>query len=98
MAAAEKVLAAVAVGDLQTDGRTVVAPIRGAADVLRSALDRFAEEGVDVGDVGLRLPTLDEVFLSLTGHHADDRSVDGDGPDPVRPVTAGDDADLEVSR
>ena len=61
---------------------------------------------MDVGDVGLRLPTLDEVFLSLTGHHADEQAATGDrdaddGMEPIRPRTAGDAAeadDLEVTR
>lgn len=41
-----------------------------------------------VHDIGLRLPTLDEVFLSITGHPAEDgdASADGaaDGPAPGR--------------
>jgi ABC-2 type transport system ATP-binding protein len=71
VAKAGAVLARVAVGDLGTDGRTIVAPIRGGARVLSRALDELAAEGVDIRDIGLRLPTLDEVFLSLTGHRAE---------------------------
>ncbi|OIV39519.1 daunorubicin/doxorubicin resistance ABC transporter ATP-binding protein DrrA [Mangrovactinospora gilvigrisea] len=36
------------------------------------ALDRT---GVPIDDIALRHPTLDEVFLTLTGHRADDASV-----------------------
>ncbi len=77
VAKAEAVLARVAVGELATDGRTIVAPIRGGATVLSRALDELAAEGLVIRDIGLRLPTLDEVFLSLTGHRAD---TDTDAP------------------
>ncbi len=82
VAKAEAVLARVAVGELGTDGRTIVAPIRGGARVLSRALDELAAEGVDIRDIGLRLPTLDEVFLSLTGHRAEPPDA-ADGPDDV---------------
>jgi ABC-2 type transport system ATP-binding protein len=87
---ARAILDEVAVGDVGIESRTLVAPIRGGAKVLRVALDRLAAEEVEVGDVGLRLPTLDEVFLSLTGHAAD-----GDASDT--PDTADAD-DAEVAR
>ena len=102
--AARATLAALAVGGVSVDGRTLVAPIRGGAQVLRAALDRFAAEEVEVGDVGLRLPTLDEVFLSLTGHAADDEPTGsgraGDGRADGTPAgDAEDDAtDVEVTR
>ncbi len=83
VAKAEAVLARVAVGELGTDGRTIVAPIRGGATVLSRALDELAAEGLVIRDIGLRLPTLDEVFLSLTGHRADtdtDAATDNDAP------------------
>jgi ABC-2 type transport system ATP-binding protein len=45
---------------------------------------RLSEAGVGVADLALRRPTLDDVFLSLTGHAAealgesdDDESQDG---------------------
>jgi ABC-2 type transport system ATP-binding protein len=30
------------------------------------------ERGVEIDDVGIRRPTLDDVFLSLTGHVAEE--------------------------
>ncbi|MEX0705686.1 MAG: hypothetical protein WD041_03630, partial [Nitriliruptoraceae bacterium] len=42
----------------------------GAADLM-AALRLLDAEGVDVLDVGLRRPTLDDVFLTLTGHVAE---------------------------
>ncbi len=73
VAIARTVLADVAVGEIQVDeqSRTVCAPIRGGAPVLTRVLRQLDADGVSVLDVGLRRPTLDDVFLSLTGHIAD---------------------------
>jgi len=43
-------------------------PVSGGASVLTEALRRLDAVGLEVDDVGLHRPTLDEVFLSLTGH------------------------------
>ncbi len=80
--AARRVLVEVAVGEVRIDdrGRTVTAPISGGAPVLTRALRDLDAEGIGIRDVGLRRPTLDDVFLSLTGHvaeHADDVRDDG---------------------
>ncbi len=67
---ARRVLDRFAVGDVHIDGRSLTAPISSGvvtpADVLR-ALDA---RGIELRNVGLRKPTLDDVFLSLTGHAA----------------------------
>ncbi|CAN5304585.1 hypothetical protein BH20ACT24_BH20ACT24_20030 [soil metagenome] len=44
----------------------------GGVDVLGRVLQRLGERNLAVVDVGLRRPTLDNVFLSLTGHGAED--------------------------
>ena len=36
----------------------------------------FEEQKIEVLDIGLRRPTLDDVFLALTGHAAE---IEGDG-------------------
>jgi ABC-2 type transport system ATP-binding protein len=68
--AARRVLSAFAIGDVSTDdtGRSLGAPVAGGAKDLRLALQALETEDVAVTDVGLRRPTLDDVFLSLTGH------------------------------
>ena len=66
--AAARVLARFAVGETQVDGRVVVAPVKGGAHTLANALRSLEGEHLAVSDVGLRRPTLDDVFLSLTGH------------------------------
>lgn len=43
-------------------------PVANGAGSLADALVRLAEAGVAVSDAGLRRPTLDDVFLTLTGH------------------------------
>ena len=67
---ASDVLASLACGEVQVDGRgnRLVAPISGGARVLTEALRDLDASGVVVLDVGLRRPTLDDVFLTLTGH------------------------------
>ena len=68
--AAREVLSRVAVGELQDDERprVVVAPVSGGAPVLAGVLADLDTEGIEVSDVVLRRPTLDDVFLVLTGH------------------------------
>jgi ABC-2 type transport system ATP-binding protein len=52
--------------------RSLVMPVSGGASVLTDALRRLDAAGVALVDVGLRRPTLDDVFLSLTGHAAEE--------------------------
>jgi ABC-2 type transport system ATP-binding protein len=42
------------------------------------AVRALDDSGVEIRDVGLRRPTLDDVFLCLTGHLADEEDGDGD--------------------
>jgi len=66
-----------------------VLPAPAGARTLREALGRLDAAGITPVDVALRKPTLDEVFLTLTGHtsrsgnchdRADDRDRDGENP------------------
>jgi ABC-2 type transport system ATP-binding protein len=52
---------------------------RPATSVLMEALRRFDDEGIEVHDVAVRRPTLDDVFLTLTGHAAEDAPDATDG-------------------
>jgi ABC-2 type transport system ATP-binding protein len=67
-------------GDIEVDERTrkLVAPIAGGAITLRSLLDDVTGAGLTVLDIGLRRPTLDDVFLTLTGHTAEEAAEDED--------------------
>ncbi|HEY0239768.1 MAG TPA: ATP-binding cassette domain-containing protein [Friedmanniella sp.] len=67
---ARTVLADLASGEPEVDrsARSLVVPVTGGAGALAEALRRLADADVGLEDVGLRRPTLDEVFLTLTGH------------------------------
>jgi ABC-2 type transport system ATP-binding protein len=60
-------------GEAQVDAHTrhLTLPVDGGASVLVAALRELDAAGIPVQDVGLRRPTLDDVFLSLTGHVAE---------------------------
>jgi ABC-2 type transport system ATP-binding protein len=80
LVAARTVLSGVAGGDVQVDeeARRLSAAVAGrGATVLREVLTRLDEREFDVADVALHRPTLDDVFLSLTGHTAEEVSSDG---------------------
>lgn len=67
-------------GEPRVDASTnrVTVPVDGGPRSVTAAVDALAAEGIDVDDVGLRRPTLDEVFLTLTGTPAEH----GDGKEP----------------
>jgi len=52
--------------------RTVTAAVTGGVDVLGQVLQRLREGQCGIVDIGLRRPTLNDVFLSLTGHSAEE--------------------------
>jgi ABC-2 type transport system ATP-binding protein len=77
--AAESCVAIVTDEEVHTDvsSRTVTAPVSGGVEVLGQILPVLREKQIKVVDVGLRHPTLDDVFLSLTGHVAEEESEEG---------------------
>jgi ABC-2 type transport system ATP-binding protein len=70
---AQTILAGLSVDEVQVEEqtRTLTAGVTGGVDDLRDVLQQLAEANVAIVDVGLRRPTLDDVFLSLTGHSAE---------------------------
>ncbi|KAE8764998.1 ATP-binding cassette domain-containing protein [Georgenia thermotolerans] len=72
--AARDLLATLAVGAPSTDAkvRLLAVPTSGGTGALVEALHRLDDAGISVDDIGIRRPTLDDVFLTLTGHAADD--------------------------
>ena len=63
--------------------RSLLVPVTGGAAVLADALRRLDAERIEVDDVGLRRPTLDDVFLTLTGHTAEAAEQPGDEAEEV---------------
>ncbi|HEU5268279.1 MAG TPA: daunorubicin/doxorubicin resistance ABC transporter ATP-binding protein DrrA, partial [Jatrophihabitans sp.] len=53
---------------VEQHSRRLVAPITGGSATLVDAVHQLDSMGIAVLDVALRRPTLDEVFLKLTGH------------------------------
>ena len=60
--------------------RSLLVPVSGGTAVLVDALRRLDAASIALDDVGVRRPTLDDVFLSLTGKPAEE-TVDEDGAD-----------------
>ena len=69
---ATKVLARHVNGEITAgaDERTLIGPVENAAKTLQAVLKDLADSGVELNDAGMRRPTLDDVFLQLTGHKA----------------------------
>jgi ABC transporter DrrB family efflux protein len=80
---AQEVLARVGCGEPEPDDRpnrlTMPAP-RDGLELVEEAAAALREAGVGVSEIGLRRPTLDDVFLQLTGAPP---SEDGDRPVPA---------------
>src|SRR5919202_6486821 len=56
---------------VDADARRVTVPVSGGASALVDVVRELDLTGIAVDDLALRRPTLDEVFLRLTGHTAD---------------------------
>jgi ABC-2 type transport system ATP-binding protein len=53
--------------------RRVTVPSEGGSRRLANVIREFDEASIAIDDIGLRRPTLDDVFLSLTGHVAEEQ-------------------------
>jgi ABC-2 type transport system ATP-binding protein len=71
---ARRILGAIGVGSAAVDEHTrrVTVPSDGGARRLATVIRDLDEAGIAIDDIGLRRPTLDDVFLTLTGHIAAD--------------------------
>ncbi len=72
VAAALEILKRDANGECVVDEHTrkITAPVEGGARRLVQVVRDFDEAAIAIDDIALRRPTLDDVFLSLTGHAA----------------------------
>ncbi|HEY5858158.1 MAG TPA: ATP-binding cassette domain-containing protein [Aldersonia sp.] len=78
LATAQQALQRMAYGEIRVEPgiRKLKVPIRGGSAALVEAIGLLNEHGIGVNDVGLRRPTLDDVFLALTGHEAEQEESD----------------------
>ena len=53
------------------DSRTITIPTDEGVQKLIQVGRSLDEAGIAIDDIGLRRPTLDDVFLALTGHHSE---------------------------
>ena len=79
--AAREILARHGTGPVTVDdsGRSLEVPVQRGPSTLAAALAELGQAGVELHDAGIRRPTLDDVFLTLTGHLAQA------SPDPTSP-------------
>jgi ABC-2 type transport system ATP-binding protein len=76
--AAIAALAEVAAQRPELDGVVLRVPIPERKGTIAAAVQRLNEAGVGIDDISMRRPTLDDVFLKLTGHAAEDPEGEGD--------------------
>ena len=60
--------------------RRVVGPAREGARQLAVLVREFDSAGIEIADLRLRRPSLDDVFLTLTGHEAEQKEPEGGRP------------------
>ena len=75
--AAAQALRSVATGEVTVDrtDHRIVAPVVGGSLTLVEAVRSLDSAHVGIADVALRRPTLDDVFLALTGHTAEEEQA-----------------------
>ncbi len=74
VAQATEILKALSSGEPVVDSmaRRILIPVSGGSKAIVEAVRRLDEANIMVDDISLRRPTLDDVFLSLTGHIAEE--------------------------
>ena len=84
---AAQVLTRIGMGHVEIDhqARHLIVPVSDGGVALFEAVRAFDELGIIPFEFGLRRPTLDDVFLTLTGRSADD----GVEPEPTKPKKRG---------
>jgi ABC-2 type transport system ATP-binding protein len=71
---------------VDVEARTVTVPVSSTEHIVPAVVRCLDDAGVEVLDVVVRRPTLDDVFLQLTGHRAEQ---DDDQADPSDPLSSG---------
>ncbi len=73
LGAAQEVLRGFGTGEVAVEPHTrkLTVSVTGGAKLLAEVIRELDARGVVINDIGLRRPTLDDVFISLTGHAAE---------------------------
>ncbi|MFE5259334.1 ATP-binding cassette domain-containing protein [Streptomyces coelicoflavus] len=66
--------------EVEREALRVHAPVADRVSALTEVARTLQDEGVAVEDIGLRRPSLDDVFLRLTGHRTSARAADPSDP------------------
>jgi ABC-2 type transport system ATP-binding protein len=74
--------------------RKLTVPVTGGAKLLAEIIRDLDAVGIEIDDIGLRRPTLDDVFISLTGHKAE--AAPANGESGAAGADAGADADADA--
>jgi ABC-2 type transport system ATP-binding protein len=77
-AAAAAALEAITDGECTAAGAVVVLPVRERRGAIAKAVRRLDSAGSAIDDIAVHRPTLDDVFLTLTGHSAEESEREGD--------------------
>ncbi|GAA2320834.1 ATP-binding cassette domain-containing protein [Streptomyces kunmingensis] len=80
---ARQVLAGFGKGEATVEQHTrkLTVPVTGGAKLLAEVIRELDARGIEIDDIGLRRPTLDDVFISLTGHLAEETTEDSAEPE-----------------
>jgi ABC-2 type transport system ATP-binding protein len=75
MTSAAEILAGFGKGETTVEQHTrkLTVPVTGGAKLLAEVIRELDTRGIEIDDIGLRRPTLDDVFISLTGHVAEEK-------------------------
>ena len=72
---ARRIVASSTGTEVAVTGRVLTAQVGDPTAALIAVLKVLGEEGVELHDAGIRRSTLDDVFLTLTGHAAEEQEV-----------------------
>ena len=71
----QEIVSRISTSAIHTDIRTISAPVTTGSIALMEALRALDEAKIHPLDIGLKRPSLDDVFLSLTGHVAEEEVI-----------------------
>ncbi len=74
---------------LDHEAHAIRLPVEGGAAMLAEAVRRLDAAGMTVAELSLHRPTLDDVFLTLTGHHAEAGAADEETTRPTATPATG---------